>query len=335
MKKAARRLRKSRNQPFYSMRESAHFFAVHLSTMALAYQQLENEGLIVRIRGAGTILLGKVAHVQHPARGVVSIPLPLQSFISSRFTRTFSQCIGAELWKHHWVANLALCDESMDMNTVSGHLRQSDVMLWVFPTRSRREAILTLRDQGVRNIILLSVEDIFVPAHYVMDWTPAYRQAIVDWRARGIGHVIVAQATHPDTRNVIDGFLRILREKGCAFTLTEADPFRLRDRVEYYVRKKTPVGCAILEHETSHQLCNSEPVIMAKLTTQCRVLFGRGCIYAPYFFHREFRADVIGFVGDEVAARVAGDLGRRAPCGAPITLSPEWMPDVKLSEVFI
>jgi DNA-binding transcriptional regulator YhcF (GntR family) len=337
MKTAAQRLRKSRNQPFYSMRETARFWSVPLSTMALAYQHLEDGGLLARVRGSRTVLLGKSVHSQHPARSIVSVPFQLSSLISSHFTRRFCHRISEELWKYHFVANLILFQETTETSAAFAQrlVKQSDIVIWVLANRSVKETMLILRDHGVQNVLLQAIEDPFFPANYLMDWTSVYRRAILEWKAAGIRHVVVARPIKPEVQRAIDSFLQLLLDLDCAYTLADPNPFDLRDKVEQKLKKKIRVGCAVLEHELSHQLCNSEPVIMAKLTTRCRVLFGRGCVYAPYFFARDFRADVIGFVGDEVAARVASDLGRRSEKQEPVLLLPRWMPKADLSKTFI
>src|ERR1700677_5062814 len=99
MQRAARLLRRNMNQSFYSMREAAGFCAVTVSTMGLVYQRLEDEGLVQRIRGSRTVLLGKAARSRYRTRRIVSVPLQLSSLVSSHFTRRFCERINEELCK--------------------------------------------------------------------------------------------------------------------------------------------------------------------------------------------------------------------------------------------
>jgi len=336
--RAARSLQKQKNQSFYSMREAARFLWVPPSTMSGVYRNLENEGLIVRMRGSRTILLGRTSQSSHPARSIVSIPIILPGMINSCFARSFCARISEELWRHHFVANLMLCTlaESFTNRFTQRLLKQSDAVIWLFPYRDLKETILTLQDHCIQNVLLSSVENILLPADYIMDWTPTYRQAIKYWKADNIHHVVLTKASEPRLQKIIEGFLQLLKEEGLSFTLTEPSAFDLQDKVEAKL-KKGMCACAVLEHDLSQQFCNRESVIMARLMTRCRVLFGRGMVSAPYFSKRDFKADIIGFSGDEVARRVARDLGRRhsKPNVKPVRLVPHWRPQISLSEMFV
>src|SRR5207253_9811752 len=87
LRKAAKRLRKRKSQPFYSMREIAYHFKAPLRTVAIAYQTLESEGLFNRIRSSQTLLVGSADSTQHLVRGVVGIPIWLHAMVVSPYSR--------------------------------------------------------------------------------------------------------------------------------------------------------------------------------------------------------------------------------------------------------
>jgi hypothetical protein len=179
------------------------------------------------------------------------------------------------------------------------------------------------------------MEDSFYPATYLTDWIPRYREAILDWKKTGIGHIVVARPTSQRLQARIDGFLLLLRQNDLAYTLAAPNAFDLRDQIERCLKKRIRAGCAILEHELSHQLCNTEPDIIARLAKRCRFLFGRGRIHAPHFLKDNVRADVVGFDGDESALRIASDLGRRSEKVEAVRLVPRLMAGASLGEVFV
>jgi DNA-binding transcriptional regulator YhcF (GntR family) len=334
MRSIARKLRRKKNQPFYSMREAARFWSLPLSSISMVYKELEDEGLLIRVRGSRTVLLGREVQTHHTFRSIVSVPIALNSLVSSHFTRRFCDRISDELWKHHFVANLILVRELDDRPSVMRRLlTQSDIVIWLFPYRDVRMTMLSLRDHGVRNVIVRPVEHGFMPAQYLLDWTPAYKQAALEWKNAGIEHVVVAKSKRAPTAEVLGSFLSILRHAGLSCSQAEGDPRALREQIEKTRQSGKRAGCAILSHEDSHIFCNSEPGVMAQIARRSRLLLGRGRINAPYFFTHSAPVDVIGFSGDEIARRIAHDLGARGRDQESVRLLPNWMPRAKLDEV--
>ncbi len=333
MRGIARKLRRKKNQPFYSMRDAARFWSLPLSSMSAVYKELEDEGLLIRVRGSRTVLLGREVQTHHSFRSIVSVPIALSSLVSSHFTRRFCDRISDELWKHHFVANLVLVRRLDGGPSVMRRLlTQSDIVIWLFPHRDVRMTMLSIRDRGVRNIIVRPVEHAFMPAQYVMDWTPAYKQAVLEWKKAGIEHVVVAKSKRAPVVGVMDSFLSILRQAGLDYSQAEDDPRALREQVEKTRQVGKRTGCVILSHEDSHLFCNSEPHVMAQIARRSRLLLGRGRVNAPYFFAHSAPVDIIGFSGDEIARRIAHDLGARADARESVRLIPDWMPRAKPDE---
>lgn len=337
LRDAAKRLQKKGNQSFYSLRELGRFLSVPTSSLALIYEKLEKEGLLIRIRGSGTLLLGKISKTQHPARTIVAVPIPASSIASSSFARSFCIQISKELWRNNFVVNLMICplSEFRSPQFTDRIRKQSDTIIWLFPDNSMKNTILMLNDSGVRSLMLSAVEEVFSPPAYLMDWTSVYRKALCAWKAEGIQHIVVARGSDFRHQKVLNRFLPLLDEIGFSFSLAEPDAAALSREVEVRRKRKLRTGCTIIEHKVIHRLCNHEPIVMARLTTRCRMLFGRGGIFAPYFINRDFRADVIGFSGEAVATRVARDLSHRhGSSEMPVRLSPVWIPNAALSEVY-
>src|SRR5205809_148661 len=58
LRNAASKHQTEKPQVFYALREVASRFQVSLSMVAAVYRQLENEGLLMRLRGSRTLLKG-------------------------------------------------------------------------------------------------------------------------------------------------------------------------------------------------------------------------------------------------------------------------------------
>ena len=83
LRRVGRRLQRTDPQPFYSMREVAAFFSLPLRSVALIYEALENEGLLIRIRATQTKLAGKKPVATKPVSGIVGLPLWTPAFVTS------------------------------------------------------------------------------------------------------------------------------------------------------------------------------------------------------------------------------------------------------------
>ena len=76
-------------QVFYSIREVAHHFAVPVSTVSRVHCELEEEGILVSIRGSKTLLQGLSSGRHLSVRGFVGMPALTSSFVTLQDCRTF------------------------------------------------------------------------------------------------------------------------------------------------------------------------------------------------------------------------------------------------------
>jgi hypothetical protein len=294
----------------------------------------------VRVRGSRTVLLGKSSRSLQPVRNIVTIPTVVSAIVGSNFTRRFCYRFTEEMLRYRFVTSLILCTLGESFTTEFAHrlLKQADIVVWLFPYPDQKETMLTLRDHGVRNVLVTPIDNVFLSPDYLMDWTAVYRRALGVWKAEGIRHVVLPGPSNPRFQSVSDNFIRLLKDFGMTFTLTAPTPLGWRTKAQALLKRRVRIGCAVLEHDLTTQFCAREPEIVAQLAARCRVLFGRGVVLAPYFFARPCRADVIGFSGEVVALKIARDIGRRRPRTAesePTHLYPLWMPQVNLGDVFV
>src|SRR5438874_1432841 len=76
-------------RPFYPVREVAHHFRVPLSTVARIYGKLEDEGLLVPVRGSQTVLQGRSSGRRLNVQGFVGIPASVSAFVALQDYRNF------------------------------------------------------------------------------------------------------------------------------------------------------------------------------------------------------------------------------------------------------
>src|ERR1700751_2262130 len=88
-----------REQPrvFYSLREVASRFRVPISTVATIYHDMEQEGLLSRVRSSKTVLNSLRNNRRLSVRGFVGLPALISNFITIQDYRTFFISIRREL----------------------------------------------------------------------------------------------------------------------------------------------------------------------------------------------------------------------------------------------
>lgn len=191
------------NLPFYSTREIAGFFGVSQQTATFAVARLEHEGLVRRIRGSQTLLLGRRSLARAPARAVAAIPLETMESRYSYLHIRLSRELTDNLWKHRILADIVpYADPSLDPTHSQSPLderlirHRPDFVIWIAPLPTRRDVLLRLNDQGVRNLIVGFDADRGIPPHIVIDLLPTCRRFLEQqWRAAGIRVVRIIRST--------------------------------------------------------------------------------------------------------------------------------------------
>ena len=318
LRRLSLQLQQASPESFYSMREVAEFFSVPLRTVALVYAALEQEGLLIRLRGIQTKLAGKNASAQTPVRGVVGLPLWLPSIASSPYIRALHMDLDERLRRHGFVADSIFFHSDDDRHPNFSKRLQThhlDAVLWLSANFLSAQVFLTLRDQGLRQVLVLPSETpLTIPATiYLQNWQHAYRHLAEDWRNAGIIRCLLPEpADLSPVARILRGFSAILKTAGIE---TEVVPGNARDFITVAQQQcaagKTAI--AFLEWHGADAICNGYPQIMADLSRQTRIGFCRGRIRVPYFAQEGVRADVVLFDPAEVSRRIVEDFAAQFP----------------------
>jgi hypothetical protein len=181
-------LKNQREQPrvFYSLREVAKKFKVPVSTVAKTYYDMEQEGLLSRVRGSKTILNG-LRYNRRRVRGVIGLPALLSNFVAIPDYRTFFVCLQRELWLRDFAATMVFFrpEEAVD-GTISDRLRdyQVDTVIWLQPGRTAKESLLRLSDVGIRLIVISQIGTPIAPSRYYVWKERAVETLLRQWRDR-------------------------------------------------------------------------------------------------------------------------------------------------------
>ena len=180
-------IKNQREQPrvFYSLREVATRFKMPVSTVAKIYREMEQEGLLSRVRGSKTVLNGLRNSRRLSVRALVGLPALISHFITIQEYRTFFIWMRRELWLRGFATTTFFLRPDEEANgtlTEQSKSYEVDVIIWLQPGRSSFETLLRLSDMGIRVIAISQVGTPSIPSRYFVWRERAIETLLKDWK---------------------------------------------------------------------------------------------------------------------------------------------------------
>lgn len=226
-------LKNQREQPivFYSLREVAKRFRVPISNVARIYHDMEQEGLLSRVRGSKTVLNGLRNNRRLSVRAFIGLPTLISNFITIQDYRTFFICLRRELWSRGFAAAMVFFrpDEAADAR-LSEQLKSYgiDTVIWLQPGRTAKETFLRLSDMGIRFIGITQIGTPSIPSRYYVWREHAIEVLLRDWRDRNsIRKITVVDSSEyrsAVTEEIVRVILHNLEMETSIRTLHDEDP---------------------------------------------------------------------------------------------------------------
>lgn len=307
----AKKLRTKGSRPFYAMRAVALYFKVPLRTVAIAYEHLELEGILNRIRGSKTLLAGKNPSPSKPVRAVIGIPVWLHAIVVSPYSRALHWELEERLRHYGYVADIIFFrgDEVSRPDFAERLLNHNlDYLIWHTPHPLANQVLLSLKDHGVRQILVQPADNpsSLPMATYFQDWQHGYKLMAAEWKKLGIQTIIVPEPSYLPSKKALKSFSMILTANRLQVLMVRSSAGDIHHAAMNLPRKSYVV--AFLDQLGAETICNEEPVIIEEILAHGRLAFCRGPIRAPYFLHREAAADLVRFSPGEIASRLADDI---------------------------
>ncbi|MGE9295623.1 MAG: hypothetical protein ACQKBV_04985 [Puniceicoccales bacterium] len=262
LRQACNELRQDQSCSFYTMRSVSKFFGVPLRTVELAYEELEKESLLNRIWGSKTVLVGKEMAPRHAVRAVIGIPVWLHALVTSPYSRLLNWELEDRLRKHGFVADIIFFrgDDVNDHEFQERLLKHNlDIVIWHTPHPRAVQALLSLRDSGVRQVLIQPSEsslNVELPT-YQQDWQSAYESMAAYWREQGITTAIVPEPLYTIARKAKHAFVETLAQQGLETHFNDSPPDKFCKEVLALPGNQTAV--AFLDQLTADSFCNEEP----------------------------------------------------------------------------
>jgi hypothetical protein len=198
---------------FYSLREVARQFRVPVSTVAKVYHEMEEEGLLSRVRGSKTVLNSLRNNRQLSVRGFVGLPALMSHFIAIQDYRAFLICMRRELWLRGFATTMFFFRHDEAANgRLSDHIKsyEVDMVIWFQPGRSARETLLRLSDMGIRVTSISQVGTPSIPSRYYIWREQAIEILMRDWKDRNSARKITLIDSKDYRSPVTEEVLRVV-----------------------------------------------------------------------------------------------------------------------------
>lgn len=306
-------LKNQREQPrvFYSLREVAKKFRVPVSTVAKAYHDMEQEGLLGRVRGSKTVLNGLRYKRQMSVRAFVGLPVLLSHFIAIPEYRTFFISIRHELWLRGFAATMFFFrpDEAPTgvlVERLKAH--NVDTVIWFAPGRSAYESVLRLMDMGIRVVIISQVGTPAMPSRYYVWRERGIHALLQEWKTRySVRHLTIALSK--DYRSpVTEELLRVevdnLEIKYSVETLQNQDSSAFLGNL----RQVKTEGIVFPSASLLSMLAFQTPKELTDVLTTQRVGFLDGPIDMPFVQIPDAQVDLVTFDWQTVVELIVNDL---------------------------
>ena len=296
---------------FHSVREVAMHFRVPVSTVQRAYRQLEQEGLLTRVRGSKTLLQGLHFDRRLGVRAFIGLPASLSAFVTLQAYRTFFIRIRRELRLRGFATAMVFTDRNeMKSPVLSERLKayEIDTVLWFQPPREAQQTAPHLADLGIRLLGVAHEELPTIPCRYEVRRDRAIAALLKEWKEHhGIDEVTLvrwkehkASALEQALDNTLDELG--IKSKVASFKEQKSESF-LRS-----LEKMKTKGIVFSSAPLAAKLSFRAPGAVADLLRTQRVAFLNGPVSMPFAKVPEVQVDLAIVDWQLVAEQIVGDL---------------------------
>jgi hypothetical protein len=315
-------LKNQREEPqiFYPIRDVARHFHVPVSLVARVYDRLEDEGILVSVRGSKTLLQGLSSRRELSVLGFVGMPACTPLFVTQQDYRTFFIRTRRELRARGFAVATVFYDRDEGQH---GRLAAKidkydfDTVLWLQPDRGAKSAVGHLKDSGVQVIGISDRGFPSIPCRYEVHRETAITLILREWRKTAIETVIIVRGSESSAAK--DELLKnLLEEEGLKYEFKSAGDENPSVFVEALAKgKQTGI---IFPSMAAAFFAFRAPDALAELMTHVRVALTGGPVSIPFAQVPDVAVDLVVVDWQLVAERIVSDLiSRKAFDRAEVT----------------
>lgn len=300
-------------QTFYSRRNVAEHFKLPLSLVSRVFLQLEDEGLLGRIRGSRTVLHGLKYDRNLRVRGIVGLPVSLFRFSALSDYRAFILHLRRQL-RHHGFMPAAVFFERQEArgDFLAERLLEAraDTVIWISPDRACKGTVSALKDAGVRVVgagdCLLSS----LPCRYQIRRENALRAVLRKWRACGVTETVLLAEPRVHSAENEQSYRAVSEEQLLPSRMQMIDEGSLDRLLATFLCEENR---GTLLTASAAALCMlREPGAFGELMGKRHVVFVEGTPSAPFAIIPDVRVEIITLDWKMVAETIVEDLAAKA-----------------------
>jgi hypothetical protein len=295
---------------FYSVRDVATHFRVPISAVSRAYRQLEQEGLISRVRGSKTLLQGLHFDRQLSVRAFVGFPASVSAFVTLQDYRTFFIRIRRELRLRGFAAATAFfepAEASTDILSKRLKAYEVDTVIWFQPGKEARQTALHLSDLGIRLLAVGNDNFSPIPCRYRVRRDSAIKTLLTKWKSQTSDRVTLVQSKDQRSAALEEIVQTILDELGIAWSVAAYQNQRSEAFLRELQRKKTG-GIIFSSSLLASKLCFRAPDAVVEVLKAHRVALIDGPVSMPFARVPDVQIDLITVDWQLVAQQIVDDL---------------------------
>lgn len=307
LRSAALAARTDESRPFYPMRYVTARYGLSLSTVARLYSQLENDGLLNKLRGSGTVLRGSRRTRQMIVRDLVAIPAALTAFLSLQDYRSFVMTTRRELRRRNLLPAIIFYDQRTQGEALAEEMKEfrADVVVWYLPDSAARVAAAVLRDSG---IAVVGIAEGLLPSircQYAISREKAAQQTFRDWASRGFVRVHIARGELRSSANE-EWLESLLAQAGLDWEFVEAKG-NSADEILRRLCGNADTAVVFLPRVASWYLMRA-PATFHRLIETCRVALLGGPVSVPFAPAGTATVDLVVVNWRTVAQQITEDI---------------------------
>lgn len=296
-------------QMFHTVRAVAKHFHVPISLALRVYEQLETEGLLVRIRGSKTLLQGRSSGRHFSVLGFIGMPAAMSAFVAYQDYRMFFVRVRRELRLRGFAVAMVLF-EPRDVKT--GQLlawiekHDFDTVLWYQPDTTVREIVARLKDAGIQ---IVGIADVGLPAircRYEIRRESAIKTLLHDWHTRSgiktIG-VVRGSGAFAEKEQMLEA---LIVEEGLTCEFLDAISRRPETFLDESCKRKD-TGL-IFPSRVASVFAFRAPEALMTAMNRCRVAFTGGPPTVPFAPLIDVPADLVLVDWQLIAEQIVSDL---------------------------
>lgn len=306
-------IRNQQDQPksFYSMRDIRTQFRLPLSMVAEAYRQLEEEGILSRVRGSKTTLEGLHYDRRISVRGFVGLPASEPAFVTLQEYRMFFKRMKRELRLRGFAAaQVFITPAELKTAELSKRLNgyQVDTIIWFAPPSAAREMVARFSDLGIRVLGVSDGQEGAIPCRYKIHRETAIRHILSEWKTQHSVEKITLAECREYRSPANDSILQVsCEEMQIQYSVTNF----VNQRPEGFIRElqKSKTDAVVFpSSKLAAFLCFRSPEAITDLLTNRRVALIDGPVNMPFAKIPDARVDLITVNWQLVAEAIVDDL---------------------------